>query len=185
MIANTTLPPFPTSPVDTSGLVPLKAMPSIGLRACRDADLDWLRKLYGDVREGELAATGLSETVKTAFLDSQFALQHSHYVTVFAGTDFLLIEHEGKPVGRLYLYRRKPLFLVVDISLERAWRNRGIGSALLRAIQRLAYDNGAGLSLHVADDNPRAQRLYHRLGFRKVGRTGVHDLMHWDAVSAL
>jgi GNAT superfamily N-acetyltransferase len=172
---------FPTSSIDTSGLVPVQGMPLIGLRACRDEDMTWLRNLYGEVRAGELARSGLRPE-SLAIVDGRFVLQHHHYLTAYAGTDFFVIEYEGMPIGRYYLYRKPPLYLVVDISLRRLWQNRGIGSALLRATQRLAYADHAGLTLHVAQDNPSARRLYQRLGFREAGHVGVHDLMHWDAL---
>jgi GNAT superfamily N-acetyltransferase len=184
MIDSTTLSSFPSTPVDTTGLVPIEGMLPIGMRACRDGDLAWLRTLYGEVRAGELARYGLPP-LSADVVDSQFALQHNHYVTAYAGTDFFLVEYEGMPVGRFYFYRKPPLYLIVDISLRRFWQNRGIGSALLRATQYLARADNVGLTLHVAHDNPSARRLYQRLGFREAGHVGVHDLMHWDAVSAL
>jgi GNAT superfamily N-acetyltransferase len=178
---STTLFPFPVTPVDTTGLMPIDGMPSIGMRACRDTDLGWLRALYGEVHAGELARSGL-RPVGADMVDSLFALQHNHYVAAYAGTDFFLVEYEGMPIGRFYLYRKPPLCLVVDISLRRLWQNRGIGSALLRATQRLARAGNLGLTLHVAQDNPSARRLYQRLGFHEAGHVGVHDLMHWDAL---
>jgi ribosomal protein S18 acetylase RimI-like enzyme len=51
-------------------------------------------------------------------------------------------------------------------------RGRGIGTALLEALVERAQQEGApALSLSVEEDNP-ALRLYERLGFRRVARTG-------------
>ncbi|MGC0333260.1 GNAT superfamily N-acetyltransferase [Streptomyces sp. SAI-170] len=45
-------------------------------------------------------------------------------------------------------------------------RSRGIGSALIRAAERLARERGrTAIGLGVDDDNPRAAALYARLGY--------------------
>jgi ribosomal protein S18 acetylase RimI-like enzyme len=51
-------------------------------------------------------------------------------------------------------------------------RGRGVGTALLEALVERAQQEGApALSLSVEEDNP-ALRLYERLGFRRVARSG-------------
>jgi ribosomal protein S18 acetylase RimI-like enzyme len=171
---------FPAGRNDLPTTLALMDKRGCRLRACQDEDLAYLRTLYGDVRAEELAPTGWPEQAKTAFLDSQFNLQHHHYVTHYADADFLLIEHEGTPIGRFYLDRRRPHYLVVDISLQQAWRGKGIGGQLLGIAQELAAADGAGVSLHVLQHNVQASKLYRRLGFRKVGSEGVHDYMCWE-----
>jgi len=53
-----------------------------------------------------------------------------------------------------------------------AHRGRGIGSALIRALEAEARDRGIGrLSLSVERDN-RAAALYRRLGFKPLAREG-------------
>lgn len=48
-------------------------------------------------------------------------------------------------------------------------RSRGIGGALVRAAEERAIARGTGLmGLGVGDDNPRAEVLYSRLGYRPV-----------------
>ena len=58
-------------------------------------------------------------------------------------------------------------------------RNRGIGTAILSAIQSLAKTEGLAVRIHVEHNNP-ALRLYHRLGFQKIGEVGVYFLMEWQ-----
>jgi ribosomal-protein-alanine N-acetyltransferase len=68
-------------------------------------------------------------------------------------------------------------WLVVDeahistFAVHPRWRNRGVGSALLRALLRQAAELGATSALlEVRAGNGPAQALYRRFGFRKVGR---------------
>jgi GNAT superfamily N-acetyltransferase len=155
-----------------------------GWRVAAQGDVDFMRSLYETLRADELATIAWPEGARESFLDSQFVLQHHHFTTYFEHADFLVLEHAGSPVGRLYLLRATPRWLIVDIGLLPAWQGRGLGGALLRQLQRDAQDARApGLSLHVRLDNPRAHALYLRLGFRDESVDGMHRLMHWDAPS--
>lgn len=60
--------------------------------------------------------------------------------------------------------------LVMDgITVAEAYRGRGIGTKLLKAIVDLAADAGkTAVQLSVIDTNPGARRLYERFGFTPV-----------------
>ncbi|MBF0373814.1 MAG: GNAT family N-acetyltransferase [Alphaproteobacteria bacterium] len=120
---------------------------------------------------------------KLAFLASQFARQHHYYDMTFVDCVFAVIEHQGEPIGRLYLDRANPADIrVVDIAFMPQWCGRGLGTAFLRHIQDEARAEGAHVSIHVEGDNP-ARRLYGRLGFEDVERRGIYWLMRWTAIS--
>ncbi|SFA98979.1 Acetyltransferase (GNAT) family protein [Collimonas sp. OK607] len=153
----------------------------IALRSCTAADIAFLRVLYRQLRAEELAPLSWPETQKHTFLDSQFALQHRHYLTHYPDADFCLIESAAQPIGRLYLWRQAPQFLVIDISLVPQWRNRGIGTALMHDAQELARMDQAGLNLHVDQRNGAARRLYERLGFIATDEDGPYASMRWQA----
>ena len=58
-----------------------------------------------------------------------------------------------------------------NLGVRRGRRGCGIGSALVETKSRDARAGGfRKLSLDVADNNPRAAKLYRRLGFKAVGR---------------
>ena len=66
--------------------------------------------------------------------------------------------------------------LVVAVSAEA--RGRGLGRTLTgRLIQHAATTGTSGLSLHVSDENVRAQHLYHSLGFVVVDDRGSRGLV--------
>ena len=152
----------------------LKAM-GVGFRHAARADLDFLRRAYASFRAEEMASVGWSEAAKSAFLDSQFDLQHADFVRTVPRADFLVVEQTlppaaAAPVGRLYLGRAKPLWSVIDIGLLAAARGRGLGAAMLQWLQAAAPAAGAeGLKLQVLVFNPRARALYDRLGFVPEG----------------
>jgi GNAT superfamily N-acetyltransferase len=151
------------------------------LRNATMRDINFLCCLYYQSRAAELAAVAWSEADKKTFLDSQFDLQHHHYLTYYAEANFLIIEHQSMPIGRFYLLQQEDTFLVVDISLVSEWRNQGIGSILIRYAQKLAQEAQAALQLHVEQRNQAAYRLYQRLGFVHIGVEGSHIKMHWPS----
>jgi GNAT superfamily N-acetyltransferase len=62
------------------------------------------------------------------------------------------------------------------------YRGHGVGSALIAAAEALAARAGRyQMAVGVAEDNPDAERLYRRLGYR---RTGVVDVSEYDWITA-
>lgn len=153
------------------------------LRPETEADLPFLMRLYASTRADELALAGWSAAQKEAFLASQFAAQRHHYRTALAGCRFEVLERDGAAVGRLYLQTRRTQFHIVDVTLLPGCRGRGLGSAILRALQAAAVAEGRGVGITVETSNP-ALRLYQRLGFAEVADHGVYREMEWRAAPA-
>lgn len=156
------------------------ACPGIGLRSEDESDLGFVRDLYASVRAQELAPVPWSEAQKRSFTDAQLDLQRSHYREHYPGAEFLVIEQDGAPIGRMYLCRFAREIRLMDISLSEANRNAGVGTRLLRALLDIARRERRNVTLHVEPDNP-AQRLYRRLGFEKIESRGVYDFLGWSA----
>jgi RimJ/RimL family protein N-acetyltransferase len=154
------------------------AVGEIRLRPITAADDAFLCALYGSTRTEELAPVPWSEEQKHAFLEMQFRAQSAHYATHYAGADFLIIELDGRPIGRLYIARWPDQIRIVDISLVPEQRGRGVGSGLLRQILDEGASSNRAVTIHVEDFNP-AMRLYERLGFRPISSYGVYQLMEW------
>ncbi len=148
----------------------------VALRRERPEDLPFLERLYLSVRWQELAQTGWPEDVKLGFLRQQFSFQVKHYRTYYAEADFSIVECQGAPIGRLYLFRGESALRIVDISLLPEWRGGGLGTLLLQAVLAAAGASGRTVSIHVEKFNP-AQRLYRRLGFHTIGEDGPYWLM--------
>lgn len=151
------------------------------LRRQTGKDRAFLRDLYGAFRAEELAPVPWPDAIKAQFLDSQFHLQTLHFERFHPVADFMVIELQGRPIGRLYLDRRPDGFLIVDLGLVPDQQGCGLGTALLRHIRRRAAEAGADrVWLHVSDHNPRARRLYERLGFRPTaGEDATYQRMDW------
>lgn len=148
------------------------------LRPITDDDRDFLFRLYASTREEELRGVDWSDAQKEAFLRMQFDAQHHAYTTNYPGAELSVVLVDGVPAGRLYLHQREDELRIVDVALMPAYRGRGLGGALLRQVQQRAQALGLAARIHVELYNP-AQRLYARLGFVKIGESGVYHLLEW------
>jgi ribosomal protein S18 acetylase RimI-like enzyme len=146
------------------------------LRPITNDDRDLLYRIYASTRAEELSQVAWDEAQKAAFLRMQFDAQHSYYHENYPNAQFQVIMLDGAPAGRLYLDRRSAEIRIVDIALLPEYRNRGIGSALLRDVLAEGQRAGLPVTIHVESFNP-ALRLYERLGFRKVEDKGVYYFM--------
>ncbi|KWV46307.1 GCN5 family acetyltransferase [Bradyrhizobium macuxiense] len=152
-------------------------------RTITDADLPFLARVYASTRTEELAPLPWSDAEKASFLDMQFRAQHTHYQTYYPDALWLVVKHDGRDIGRLYLDRTPDEHCIVDIALLPAHRGKGLGEALLRDLLDEAAAAGKPVAIHVEKNNP-AMRLYRRLGFKAEEDKGVYDLMRWTATSA-
>ena len=116
---------------------------------------------------------------KAAFLEMQFNAQWSHYEQYYPQAAFLVIERDGKPIGRIYIDRGTDEICLVDIALIPEARGKGLGRELIEEILDEARQTGKRVAIHVERFNP-AMRLYERLGFKAVEENGVYYLMRWS-----
>ena len=154
-------------------------MTDFSLRPRTDADAEFLYRLYASTREEELRMLPWTDEQKAAFLHMQFTAQTAHYDEHYDVDGFLIIERDGRPVGRFYVDRDDDDIRVVDIALLPEERRRGIGAKLMSDVIEEARRTSRKVSIHVEHDNP-AMRLYERLGFQRCGDTGVYFLMEWS-----
>jgi ribosomal protein S18 acetylase RimI-like enzyme len=135
-------------------------------------------QLYASTRERELAPVPWDAEQKQAFVAAQFQAQRHHYITTIAGCVFQVIEHNGVAAGRLYMETRATRIYIVDIALLPGHCGRGIGGAIVQALQAKAGAMGLGVGIMVETFNP-ALRLYRRLGFADVADHGIYLEMEW------
>jgi GNAT superfamily N-acetyltransferase len=153
---------------------------SIALRPERPGDEPFLRKVYGSTRHEELEASGMPLEMRAAFLNIQFNAQQQGYHASFPRADFHVILLDEQPVGRMVVDRAAGELRLVDIALLPEHRNRGIGTTLIKKLTAEAGATDQPLRLSVIKGQ-RAFRLYQRLGFAKIGESGLRDQMEWRA----
>lgn len=152
---------------------------SVTFRLIRPDDLPFLYTVYASTRLEELAPLGWDEAQQAAFLTMQFNAQHRAYQDTYADADFQIILSGNRAVGRLYIARWQEEIRLIDIALLPAYRNTGIGTAILTDILAEAAQVGKPVRIHVEMFNP-ALRLYERLGFGTLEERGVYYFMEWS-----
>jgi ribosomal protein S18 acetylase RimI-like enzyme len=155
----------------------------VALRPVHAADEPFALRVYASTRADELAPVPWSDEQKAAFVAMQFAAQSAHYGQHYTGMTSDVILVDGEPAGRLLVARWAREIRIVDITLLPAFRGRGAGGELLAELMDEATEMSKTLSIHVERTN-RALGLYERLGFRRVGETGVYLRMEWDPRNA-
>ena len=150
----------------------------LSLRFATPADNAFQLALYASTRAEELALVDWSSEQKQAFVQMQFNAQNTHYAAYYPAAQTSIVQLEGQPIGRTIVDRSARHLLLMDIALLPEQRGRGIGTTLIRALIDEATQTGRGILLHVEFFNP-AQRLYLRLGFRKIADQGVYWEMEW------
>jgi len=148
------------------------------LRPIGPEDEPFLYEVYASTRAEELEVTTWSDEQKADFLRMQFAAQHQYYHEHYTNTELDVILVDGQPAGRLYVSRGADEVRIMDIALLPAYRNRGIGTHLIGALQAEAALARKPLSIHVERFNP-ALHLYERLGFVPVADRGVYLFLEW------
>lgn len=142
---------------------------------------EFLLRVYASARAEELAQASWSDLQREAFLRSQFAAQQAHYRkhNPTATHDLILLDDES--IGRLYVARREQEIRIMDITILHEYRNRGIGTSLIKELMEEAARAGKPLNIYVEFYNP-SSRLFDRLGFRRVERAdddGINYLLEW------
>lgn len=84
----------------------------------------------------------------------------------------------GEPVGRLWLDEHDGALWIVQLTLLPERRGVGIGTAVLRELMERIDTEGRPLALYT-EAGGRAHALYLRLGFRAIGRRGIHVALRW------
>lgn len=147
---------------------PALVHPHLRLRSVTAEDQPFLLQLYATTRADELSALGWQDAQRDAFVQMQFVAQQRAYFA-YPDATFWLVLHDDAPIGRLYLQHADTTLRVIDLSLLPAYRNRGLGTALLAA----CFAQDKPVQLHVDKTNP-ALWLYFRLGFVPMEDKGVY-----------
>jgi ribosomal protein S18 acetylase RimI-like enzyme len=92
----------------------------------------------------------------------------------------LIAELGSQPVGTVWLSSTDTETYIAELQVVPEFQGRGIGTRVLHNIIAEAARTGLPVALAVFDSNPRAQRLYERLGFKVIAREAPYIRMQRD-----
>lgn len=152
--------------------------PGLAVRAAGPDDGEFLVRVYASTRQAELAMTNWDAAQCDAFIRMQFTAQQHHYRTHYPEGVHQIILLDGQPVGRLYWANLAEKLHLLDITVLPEYRDRGVGTALLKRLLAEAAGAGKPATIYVESFNP-SQRLFARLGFRCINVDGFQHLLEW------
>ena len=112
-----------------------------------------------------------------------FKAMRQGYGAQYPKGEFMVILRADCPIGRMVIDRNSEEIRLVDIALLQGERGRGVGTSLIRHLQREASSVGRPLRLQVLKRNS-AMRWYQRLGFETVKEDDVYLSLEWHRGSA-
>lgn len=132
---------------------------NLTFRKAEKTDADRVLELFLEMQQN-IHGCAFASGHTTADFDYYFA----------GGEDWICVaEINGEVIAFLSMevHREKPAHLYLDdLSVTKAHRNKGVGSALLAQAETYARQVGMDtIALHVEKSNHSAQRLYERRGF--------------------
>lgn len=146
---------------------------AVTLRRATLEDRAFLRTVFADTRTAELAALAHDANLREQFLEMQFNIQHQNYLARYPSADNSIILFQQQPIGRMLVDREAGTFVLVDIAIVAGFRNKGIGSYLIKHLMKEAAREGKAIKLFVYRQSPALQ-LYQRLGFSIVAGDDVY-----------
>ncbi|WP_046226151.1 GNAT family N-acetyltransferase [Paenibacillus dauci] len=144
------------------------------------ADRDFLFDVYMDTRLSEVASWGWTPEQLHSFLHMQFVMQQSYLDNRYPQLDRRLINSDQTAIGQMTIFHGENELRLVDLAVLSRYRNQGAGTFILQELQRQAAAYAIPIRLQVRLDNPRAQRLYQRLGWHEISLEELHMEMEWS-----
>jgi len=149
---------------------------AIALRDAGPGNAGFLFALFCDTRAAEVSRWGWPSDQQAAFFRMQFDARQRSYAAAYPSAADRVVCIGQTPIGRVLTARQASSLCLVDIALLGPFRNRGIGTMLIRELLDDCARLRQSLSLQVAVGSP-AERLYRQLGFRESGRDAMYVQM--------
>ncbi len=150
------------------------------LRPAGDGDDAFVQALYASTRD-DLCRLPLPPAQLAQLVAMQQRAHEAGQRSAWPNAEFMIVEHAGSAAGRVVLDTLGEDWRLVELALLPAMRGRGLGAALLAALQARARDRGASIGLAVLRSNTAALRLYQRAGFTIAGGNELQHQMVWRA----
>ncbi len=149
------------------------------LRAMELRDSEFTEALFASTRD-YLYHMPVPKSQVDFLIKQQFQLQQASYASSFPGAETFIIERYSKSIGKIIFNSTTASLHVIDIALMSDERSKGWGSAILRALKKIAEQRVVPVRLAVDQQNIRAKKLYLSLGFVVIESSATHDTLVWD-----
>lgn len=152
----------------------------VALRRATPEDEAFMCAVYLSTRREEMMAWGWADAQQEMFARMQFNVRRQAYRMQSPQAAYKIILFEGERAGSLIVESVDEEIRLVDIALLPEYRNRGIGSSIIKELFAEAGKMNKPVRLQVEKMNPQAHRLYERLGFSVTGEDQMYFQMEWQ-----
>jgi GNAT superfamily N-acetyltransferase len=146
------------------------------LRQRGETDADLLFALFSDAVAAQFAS--LPQLQQRQLIEHQFEARERQYRQNWPDAIDEVVILDGTACGRRLWHESDDEIRLVDIALLSSVRGSGVGSELIRDLQRRCDANSKPLRLSVLAGSP-ASRLYRRLGLVAAGQDGIYLHMEY------
>jgi GNAT superfamily N-acetyltransferase len=145
-------------------------MATVDLRPATSHDYDFAFRVH---------CAAMRPSVEPAFGWDE-AFQARYFRLHFDPAQHEIIRFEGGDVGIFSVEEQEESLFLALLAILPRYQKLGIGTTLIRSLQRKARERGLPVTLRVLRTNHRARALYERLGFALTGETDTHYHMAWS-----
>lgn len=150
------------------------------LRPERPDDDSFLFKLFHDHNVRILRYAQISEAEIENLVAIQFKSQTKTYKSLYPESAFSVVACDGEDVGRIVLHDEGDVVYVADIIFRAELQGKGLGSALIGALQPQWAAQGRGGRAMVMSGNIPSLKMWSKAGFTgELMADEVHYDMRW------
>jgi GNAT superfamily N-acetyltransferase len=117
----------------------------------------------------DLLFATMHEYVEAAWPNDPVARRHYYEVNEFDPSNTLIIQCDGKDIGRLSTTVRADCVFIDEIHILREHGGKEAGTRVIEQVFEEAREAGLPVKLMVLKVNKKAQELYLKIGFRVIG----------------
>lgn len=155
-------------------------MPEIHLKPIEQDDESFLFQIFAASRAEEMARVPWDDSLKRAFLWSQFQAQSEQYRIKYPTGDFSVILLDTQPVGRLYLGRLEEQLRIIDLAVLPQFQRQGIAREIMAELMTESRRRHKPIRIYVESFNP-ALAWFLKLGFQKIDGDDVYYFLEWQS----
>jgi ribosomal protein S18 acetylase RimI-like enzyme len=138
----------------------------------QQADLPALAVLYQQLQPTEYSVAAMQAVLPTLG-------EESNHIVLGAKVDGKLVGTVLAVVCQMLYGQCKRFMVVEDVVVDEQYRRQGVGSTLMRALEKRAVDTQCRYIMLITDlDRPASQRFYEALGYESTGNVAFKKKLH-------
>ena len=150
----------------------------LGMRLQNDRDAAFVEQLHRSTRDDLLLVSAEPDFIEM-LIAFQYSAQTAGHGGSYPNAMYFIVEKMGESVGRLTLDFGQSEIRIVNVALIPQVRGKGFGAGILQALQVVADQIKAPLTLAVDCYDIYAKRLYLQLGFQTIAVQEPTEVMAW------